>query len=644
MEKLNSLLKEFQERRRKQDNDLFYYINTMVEVDQILFELRGQKEDAKRKGLQKEEERIDEELQDYQRDYEQYVLECQRILQDMSLSDLSSYDEVEAKQSSLEWERINFILMLLTEYHDVVNTLSLEDEDYEKSMIQVQRLASMINGRYRRIFEHKKLEDYNLNLFGEPKDLIDVEKIKNREVLLETKEEKKDELSLDEVLELQEQRVKDQEDYARSTLSHIVDDKKEDWLVYLNDFYHLTRGKELVSYMEKLENGYSFMDLRNDLKSVNHGDEIVLALAKYSKEYQRQEKEYQQMVEEKMKEKFEPVVNESKVSYPSFLEKESEVKSREVWPELNTYEKARTSKDVVSELFFYIHKLDMKRNQKTDLGKFIETTHIDMEELSSLNFSQKSQIDDVEDMLQKIHELLLEYKFITGKDIDVEQSYQVIQKMNREEKKEESKKRFVWLRKAKEQLKLNIKKHKKALFAVAFAGLFVSGLASSKMMNKNVNSSVSTKAGIETEMKQSLVSLEENEMEPLILKHETKPVISIDSEVSSLKKEEDLMGIHIGDQVRLKENALIYRTEYLNTNFGGDMQGRIPSYQRDLVRGVEGIAFRMPDKTVKLVYDQASAKFLYDSGNKIESILTFDGFYSIDDALVVEVNTKGMSL
>ena len=43
---LKDTMELFKEKRRQQDNDLFYYLNTIVEVNSILFELSNSLEDA----------------------------------------------------------------------------------------------------------------------------------------------------------------------------------------------------------------------------------------------------------------------------------------------------------------------------------------------------------------------------------------------------------------------------------------------------------------------------------------------------------------------------------------------------------------------------------------------------------------------
>ena len=71
--RLLETIESFKERRRKQDNDLFYYINTMAEVDNILFELRNSLEDAKNSHQDEEANRIANELSDWEHDYQEYV-------------------------------------------------------------------------------------------------------------------------------------------------------------------------------------------------------------------------------------------------------------------------------------------------------------------------------------------------------------------------------------------------------------------------------------------------------------------------------------------------------------------------------------------------------------------------------------------
>lgn len=652
--KLKMTVDEFKEKRRKQDNDLFYYINTMVEVDNILYELRNALEDAKKENREDDVKKIEAELEDWQSDYQDYIDECERILQDMHLSQLSSYDEVEAKQDSLEWDRVKLILAYLTEYHDILNSLSVNDPHYEESLKEMEKLANWINSRYRRLYADKEIEEYNTTLFGEPKSLIknipSVEEVKEN-VPFESYEDsivEDDSMSFDEVLRLQEQKAKEKDSWLLSTLPHIKDEEIENWKVYAEDIRNESMAKILVSYMEKLEKGYPIEKVREEIRSEEKGDELLYRLSKYSKEYRVREDAFQKEVEEKMNTPFKPVVEDNFV-YPTFLpEVEDEHFELKEWPVLDT--PTRNSKDVVAELFFYIHKYDLLMNKKTDLGKVIEATHIGIEELSMLNIEQKSTIDSKEEIESKIRELLEEYKALTNKEIDVDLACGIVYGSLEKENKEKKGKPFAFIRKASDKLKETIQKHKKALFAVAFAGLVITGLASGKMMNRgNIKNSVN-KVSIENNINED----EMEKAEPLVLESNQERVIHIDSVPSpslaevkeasvSLSDVDDNMDIHVGDKVQFKDNALIFRTEYLNTNFGGDMQGRIPTYPRDVVRDIQGIGFRMPNGTVKLVFDQERAKELYEQGNPIYSVYTFDGFYQIGDTIVVE-NGKGMSL
>ena len=148
---------------------------------------------------------------------------------------------------------------------------------------------------------------------------------------------------------------------------------------------------------------------------------------------------------------------------------------------------------------------------------------------------------------------------------------------------------------------------------------------------------------------QTKVTLEQEAAVPLVLEHKDVPVIEV---VSELPEQEEInveeqrnldSRIHVGDSVSFKEDALIYRSEYLNTNYGGDKQGRIPSYSRDWVRQVEGIGVRMPDGTVKMVYEDILLQQCINDGCIVFSLKTADGYYFADDAIVVDIQKKGMS-
>ena len=72
---LKEVVENFKQKRREQDNDLFYYINTMVEVDNILYELQNSLEDARNSHQDDEANRIEAELSDWNHDYEDYIYE-----------------------------------------------------------------------------------------------------------------------------------------------------------------------------------------------------------------------------------------------------------------------------------------------------------------------------------------------------------------------------------------------------------------------------------------------------------------------------------------------------------------------------------------------------------------------------------------
>lgn len=585
---LKNTMELFKEKRRQQDNDLFYYLNTIVEVNSILFELRNSLEDAKQKHQKESISRIEQELSSWRHDYQAYFDECQRILQDLRVSELSSYDEVDNTQKSQEWKDVNFLLSLLTRYHDLLEKAN-PSLDMQKTL---QEIVDAINARYVKVFKNKSLNEYNVNLFGEPKKLI-------ADVSFEQKEEESlfekipdDEFSFD-VFEHFDEPVKVEEprefidenevliqNLIKGTLPHILEDEKENWILFLKDVSHHEYARQLITFMEKLEKGYRIKQLYEDMKNYSNGEELLNGIMKYSKEYQRQ-------VEELIKQ----------------AEKEG------VEEDLPLQKRSRS--DVVSELFFYIRLYDKQNSKKTDIARVVEMSHIELDDLSSLSFSRDIHPVENEEILDRIQNLLEEYQDLIEQPIDIVSVCDLIEGKYIDKSASKGKK-FFWVRKVMN----SINKYKESFYAIALDRLGVKSVASLADKPPMVE--------------------EDEEVRPFVLEHSDVPNKIQEEEVSSKS-----VPVFIGDSICLKKDALVYRTE--NLNHGG-MQGEIPSYFPSYVRKIEGMGILLADGTVRLVFDEESAREFIEEGNQIESVLVFDGFYSISDVVLVEKNEKGLSL
>ena len=695
---LKEVVENFKQKRREQDNDLFYYINTMVEVDNILYELQNSLEDARNSHQDEEMKRIEAELSDWNHDYEEYIEECKKVLQDMHLNELSSYEEVERAQNSKEWEEIKFLLANLTRYHDLLFTVSSKEisaEMYE----QILKIADRINSSYATIFHKKELDEYNVQLFGTSTKLIENVNVskptipdEEDESLFEEIPESvlSDDVSLDEAMNLhedashrqkieepfsqslvwpsflpkensdvkrsqwpelstdleelqrrekerkeEEERRQSIQDLISNTLPHIIEEKQEDWKIYLQDVSHHEMAKQLVTIMEKLEKGYRIDQFNEDVENYENGQDILYGVRKYSKEYQRQEEERLHAFDEKLNAPFTPEVHDRFVR-PSFLPREEFHGEVKQWPVLNSQSVQRGSKEIVSDLFYYIHLYDVQNSKKCDLSRIIGLMQIDMEDLSSLDFNKKFDGLESEQIMEKIRTLVEEYELVTQRQVQKEKLLNIIQGLDKDDRQSIHHRVFSWVRKSKEKLSGLIQSKKKVFYTIALAGLALGTIASGKAMKRN--SSVQPK-----------VTLEQEATVPLVLEHKDVPVIEV---VSELPEQEEInveeqrnldSRIHVGDSVSFKEDALIYRSEYLNTNYGGDKQGRIPSYSRDWVRQVEGIGVRMPDGTVKMVYEDILLQQCINDGCIVFSLKTVDGYYFVDDAIVVDIQKKGMS-
>ena len=572
----------FKEKRRAQDNDLFYYINTIVEINSILFELRTFLEDAKQKHQTEKISKIEQELSLWRQDYQEYFDECQRVLQDLNISELSSYDEVEKVQDSQEWKDVNFLLFLLTRYHDLLKQMTPSIEEKEK----LQGIVDAINARYVQIFKNKSLNEYNVNLFGEPKKLL-------ADVYLDQKEEESlfekipdDEFSFD-VFEQSDEPVKVEEPkefldenqkFIQDSLPHIKEEEQENWILYLKDGSHYEVARELISSMEKLENGCPIEQFYKDIQNSQNSEEILEGIKKYSKEYQRQVELIRQSKKEDLEEEY-PVQN-------------------------------RSRSDVISELFFYIHLYDVQNSKKTNLAKVIESAHIELMDLESLNFSREIHPVENEEIMYMIQSLLEEYQSLIEQSIDIVSVCDLIEGKYVENSVSKGKK-FSWVRNAGDMLSVNITKNKEGFYAIALARLAVSSISSE-------------------------VPVIEEDVYPLVFDHFNVPVQNLEQEVSSKS-----IPFSIGDSITLKENAMVYRTEDVNLK---GLQGEIPSYSSHYARKIEGMGILLSNGNVSLVFDEETAKKLIEEGNQIESVLVFDGFYSVLDAVLVESYEKGMNL
>lgn len=582
---LKDTMELFKEKRRQQDNDLFYYLNTIVEVNSILFELSNSLEDARQKHQNESISRIEQELSSWRQEYQEYFDECQRILQDLRVSELSSYDEVENIQKSQEWKDVVFLLSLLTRYHDLLKE-AVPSLDTQKTL---QEIADAINARYDKVFKNKSLNEYNVNLFGEPKKLIaDVsfapkeedslfEEVPVDDYSFDFFEHAEEPKKVEEPRELIDENEILIQNLIKGTLPHILDEEQENWILFLKDVSHHEYVRQLITFMEKLEKGYQLKQLYEDVKNYSNGEELLNGIMKYSKAYQRQVEELIKQAEKEGVEEDLPLQN-------------------------------RNRSNVVSELFFYIRLYDKQNSKKTNLARVVEMSHIELDDLSSLDFSRDIHPVENEEILDRIYNLLEEYQDLIEQPIDIVSVCDLISGKSLDSS---NVKKFFWVRKVQNLLSRSITKNKKSFYTLALAKFksVVSGVSESRI---------------------------EEDVQPLVFEHVNVPVELSDKEVTTKSSP-----VFLGDFVCLKEDALVYRKESLGQ---GGMQGEIPSYSLNYARKVEGLGILLADGTVRLVFDEETARKFIEEGNQIESILVFDGFYSICDAVLVDNYEKGRSL